>query len=345
MNDISSDDEKYTLVFPEIPMVSVIIPTFNRASFITEAIDSILMQAYSNLEVIVVDDHSTDDTEGIIKEMSVRYPEIVYLKNNHRKGPSGARNTGILAANGKYIAFLDSDDVWLPGHIERGIRFLEAHSDIFVLFGNFKVKGDPDKEGLHDFLDQKHVLDRMEKNRVEADIAILSGNVFEALIKENFFHVGTAIVRGDSAKSVLFDEGIRLSEDRDFAARLSKEGGASFACRYEPTFIQRRHEANLSDFNDTDIMLEAYRAHVYLFTRYLNELPLTRSEKQTLLRTIRKRLLSMAYRHRQQGDIGPALACVCKSVRYGLDHRQPTEIAKIVATAATLISPARDKNP
>ena len=313
--------------------VSVIIPTYNRAAFIVEAIDSVLQQHFSRLEILVVDDGSTDRTVQVIKRLMHRHPEIVLLENKRRKGPSGARNTGILAARGEFVAFLDSDDIWLPRHLEKGVLFLESHREATVLFGNFRVEDAIGCDARHDFFDRKRVLHQIKKDIVDADFAILRGNVFEALIQENFFHVGTAIIRSDVARSVLFDEDIRLSEDRDLAIRLSKKIGAVFGCRFDPTFIQHRHGTNLSDFSDTDVLLEAYNVHVYLFSRYLKELSLSRSERRALTLAIRQRLLSIAYRQRKKREIGPAMTSVFQSLYYGFNGRQITEFAKIVFSA------------
>jgi glycosyltransferase involved in cell wall biosynthesis len=92
------------------PLVSVIIPTFNRAAFVREAIDSVLGQNYSHLEVIVVDDGSQDDTSAAVREYGT---QVTYMPQPH-SGVSAARNRGVAAAHGELIAFLDSDDLWLP---------------------------------------------------------------------------------------------------------------------------------------------------------------------------------------------------------------------------------------
>jgi glycosyltransferase involved in cell wall biosynthesis len=92
------------------PLVSVIIPTFNRAAFVREAIASVLAQDYAHLEVIVVDDGSQDDTSGMVRACG---PQVTYMPQPH-SGVSAARNRGVAAAHGELIAFLDSDDLWLP---------------------------------------------------------------------------------------------------------------------------------------------------------------------------------------------------------------------------------------
>ncbi len=101
------------------PLVSVIIPTYNRVKFLEEALNSVFAQDYSLLEVIVVDDGSSDETPQII----TRYP-VKYLKGP-RRGVATARNRGILASQGELIAFLDSDDLWKPQKIRRQVEFFE----------------------------------------------------------------------------------------------------------------------------------------------------------------------------------------------------------------------------
>lgn len=113
-----------------MPKISVIIPTHNRASFVTGAIESVLAQTYKDFEIIVVDDGSTDDTETRVKEFG---DQVLYIYQEN-KGPSAARNTGILNASGKYIAFCDSDDRFLPEKLEKQMRFIEYHPNCRFLY-------------------------------------------------------------------------------------------------------------------------------------------------------------------------------------------------------------------
>jgi glycosyltransferase involved in cell wall biosynthesis len=97
--------------------VSVVIPTYNRASLVRQSIQSALNQTYKDLEVLVVDDGSTDETYEAVK-MYFEHPEVRYLRHEQNKGHQAARNTGIKNARGEYIAFLDSDDTWIPQKID-----------------------------------------------------------------------------------------------------------------------------------------------------------------------------------------------------------------------------------
>ena len=105
------------------PTVSVIIPTYNRAHLIGRAIQSVLNQTYRDFEIIVVDDGSADNTEEVVKSFYDK--RIKYIKHKKNKGAAATRNTGIKAARGKYIAFQDSDDEWLPEKLEKQMKVFE----------------------------------------------------------------------------------------------------------------------------------------------------------------------------------------------------------------------------
>lgn len=109
-------------------MISVIIPTFNRKETLGRAVESVLCQTYSDIELIVVDDGSTDDSQALVKESycGIKY---IYQKN---QGVSAARNVGISHANGEWIAFLDSDDEWLPNKLEKQMGLLNSQPDYLV---------------------------------------------------------------------------------------------------------------------------------------------------------------------------------------------------------------------
>ncbi|OAG28326.1 glycosyltransferase family 2 protein [Thermodesulfatator autotrophicus] len=106
------------------PLVSVIIPTYNRKAFLKEAIESVLAQSFKNFELIVVDDGSTDDTPYLATRYHIRY-----VRKQKRQGVSAARNTGIRLAKGSFIAFLDSDDLWLPEKLAKQIVFFKKNPE------------------------------------------------------------------------------------------------------------------------------------------------------------------------------------------------------------------------
>lgn len=116
----------------KVPTVSIIIPTYNRAHLIERAIESVLHQTYQDFELIIIDDGSTDNTDDIINKFQKKDDRIIYLKHDRNKGGSAARNTGIKASRGEYIAFLDSDDEWLPEKLEKQMDFFESNNYGFI---------------------------------------------------------------------------------------------------------------------------------------------------------------------------------------------------------------------
>ncbi len=122
------------------PLVSVIVPVWNGERFLAEALDSILAQEYKPLEVIVVDDGSTDGSAAIAQARDVRY----YVQPN--RGPGAARNTGVTAAQGELLAFLDQDDVYLPGKIARQVETLADRPEIGFVFTRIDVFLEPGVE-------------------------------------------------------------------------------------------------------------------------------------------------------------------------------------------------------
>lgn len=115
------------------PLVSVIIPAYNRAKILQRAIESVLAQSYQNFEIIIVDDASTDLTAETIKNFLT--PKIRYFKHKNNKGPGAARNTGIKKSRGELIAFLDSDDQWLPEKLEKQIEIFKKAPKKIALVG------------------------------------------------------------------------------------------------------------------------------------------------------------------------------------------------------------------
>lgn len=107
-------------------LVSIIMPSYNTAAFIAESIRSVLSQTYANWELLIVDDCSTDATDEVIASF-LSDPRICYLKNERNSGAAVTRNRAIREAKGEWIAFLDSDDMWMPEKLERQLAFMEEH--------------------------------------------------------------------------------------------------------------------------------------------------------------------------------------------------------------------------
>lgn len=201
------------------PEVSVVIPTYNRAHLLCRAIDSVLEQTFSNFELIIVDDASSDNTKEVVS--SYKDKRIVYVRNNVNKGAAGARNAGIAVAKGTYVAFQDSDDVWLPEKLERQIdKITSLGGD--VVFSKVQFCDEDNK-----ILPPTH------------STALSEGIYRNLLFYGNFIDTPTLVCR-KSLFSVIgaFDESLNYIEDWDFALRAAKSG-ASFV--YVPEVLVKSY--------------------------------------------------------------------------------------------------------
>jgi|HubBroStandDraft_1064217.scaffolds.fasta_scaffold170461_1 glycosyltransferase involved in cell wall biosynthesis len=208
------------------PLVSVILPTYNNCHFVVEALESVLSQSFGNLEVIVVDDGSTDETLSALKP----YRDSIVLIEILNRGPAGARNAGISHATGEFIAFLDSDDLWLPEKIEQQTAYLTAHPDTGVVFCDSEAFG----SGRH------------ARCGGRADTWTQSGTTFETLLTHRPIALSSVIVRRSCLDTTgLFDESLIGAEDYNLFLRLSR----TFTFGYiDRVMVRKRsHDNNLSD--------------------------------------------------------------------------------------------------
>ncbi len=215
----------------ESPLVSVVIPTYNRASLCKLAVQSALAQSYRPLEIIVVDDGSTDETPTLFANAGdpVRY---IRQENSER---AAARNRGIAASRGTYVAFLDSDDFWAPDHLDCSVKMLESHPEAALAFGEavytteagLPVRKAPGPKAHRGLLDSSEAIEAISRNFVP-------------------FPLSSVVAR----KDVVVD--LRFNEDRSLARSEDWELWARVAARYpvvatgcKTTFL-RMHEGNSS---------------------------------------------------------------------------------------------------
>lgn len=186
-----------------LPLVSVVMPAYNAAAYLKEAIDSILNQSYKNIELLVINDGSTDSTRDII--LSYSDPRVRYFENNPNKGIVKSRNIGIENAKGKYIATLDSDDVALPDRIKTQVTFLEKNPE-YGMCGSYYQEINNTGEVLR----KKTTYPSNDKDaRTFLTIA-------------NCFCASAIMVRADLAKELKYREGYDIVEDYELWYRISK---------------------------------------------------------------------------------------------------------------------------
>lgn len=314
-----------------IKKVSVVIPTYNRAQFLPNAVKSIIDQNYDNLEIIIVDDGSDDNTDDVINKLKEQCPYINYYKNERSKGPSGARNTGITKASGEYLSFLDSDDIWLEGHLKNGLEVFHKHPEIDVLFGNFSVVDYGTGELKYNFFDQKKLLHMLKATQISKGIFLLQDNLFMALIQENFIHLASTIVRRSVMSGITLDEAITYAEDRDFAIQLYKKVKATFAYREDPVFMLYTHDSSLCS-TSTDSTQPILNSHIHLLKKYLAHYSLTDDEEKMTRKYLATKMSNTAYLYGKKKDYLNAFSSILNSFKYKLTVTQIKDLMKVLMT-------------
>jgi len=205
------------------PKVSICIPTYNRKSYLKETLDSILAQTYKNYEIVIVDDGSTDGTEEMIKNLVL--PVTYYWQENG--GDAAARNKLLELAEGKYISFIDSDDLLMPDAIERLVRVMKAEVEDVVVYGSY------------------FRIDRNGKIYGKCKRKLYSGNITKYLFQTILVHAcGSMFPKKVLKELPIFDTSLKVCSDYDLWLCLSSD--YRFVALDYPTFKRRRHPDSLS---------------------------------------------------------------------------------------------------
>jgi GT2 family glycosyltransferase len=226
-----------------LPLVSVIVPTFNRAGVVLCAIASVLSQTYDANEVVVVDDGSTDDTEERVRHHYGSEPRVRYLRKSNG-GPASARNVGFQEARGHYVALLDSDDTWAPWKLSLQIRSMEKHPELGMTWTDMEMI-DPSGRVVDPaylrtmysaygyFREDEIFPQSFPLADIAPDLAdtvgqarLKTGNIFAKMVMGNLVHTSTVVLRRERLARVAgFNESLHYTgEDYDFHLRTCREG-------------------------------------------------------------------------------------------------------------------------
>lgn len=227
--------------------ISVIIPVYNGERYLAEALDSVLAQKYDKMEMIVVDDGSTDGTSKIAHS----YKDVMYLRQS-RQGAAAARNNGVMQARGEFLAFLDADDLWMPDKTKKQISVLRADAQLDMVFGHVEQFYSPELEALL-------------KNKIKIVQTVMPGYIPGAMLikKETFLNVG------------LFNPDLKLGEFIDWYLR-AQHSGLKDSMLPDIVLKRRIHDAN-TGIRERDSRKDYLRALKALLDRKKTAGPGTRN--------------------------------------------------------------------
>jgi len=273
-----------------VPKVSVVIPTYNCAAFLPTAVESVLAQTYKDFEIFVVDDGSTDSTAEVIAP----YLDRVCFIRQENRGLPGARNTGIRASRGEFIALLDADDAWLPDKLELQLpRF--ADPDVLLVFSDFSVNYS-DGQSLSSYLAERPLA--------------CEGYVIDKYVQSRFLFPSTMVLRRDSMdRCGLFDEEMLACEDVELFARLCLQGKVAWIRK--PLVVRYEGAHNIT--GDSERMLHYM---IVAFTKVLAKVPdMPRRARYAIERELGKHHQWRAHAALQQGNREQACTDSLQAIR------------------------------
>ena len=280
------------------PTVSVIVPVFNAERYIHASLASVLGQTYDPdaIEVIVVDDGSTDNTRGVVEALGAG---ITYIEQANQ-GPSAARNTGIRAARGRFIGFLDADDTWLPEKIARQLAAFEAHPDVGLVFAD---EDEFDEHGV-----QCESLLATSRFYPEIASGAPIAQAYLKLLQENFIPTSTVLARRECfERAGLFERELKASEDRDMWSRIA----AHYAIAAVPLVLGRKRVVASSVSRDVEKTL---RSRIVMWTRARRLFPAL-APRRTVNALLAPTYLQLGFVLFDKGNAREARGMALKSVR------------------------------
>ena len=236
----------------EHPLVSVIIPTYNRANILSQAILSVISQSYQNWELIIVDDGSTDNTKNVVEEFTKSDKRIKYIYQENKGQPS-AMNTGIKNSAGYFIAFLDDDDQWMSRKLEKQVDLFNKDKEIALVFTDAIIQGGK--------LNSKKSSDISKP---------YSGYVYKHLLRQNFITASSVMVKKEVLeKCGLFDESPIIKttqmQDYDMWLRICKK----YKIGYIPEILVKYNYVN--KINNLEKRIISYYAMLYILNKNLED--------------------------------------------------------------------------
>lgn len=194
----------------EMPAVSIVIPTFNSGRTIARALKSVLAQTYQNFEVIIADDASQDDTRQQVEQMGDARVAFLPSSANSNQGPATTRNRALARIRGDYIAFLDSDDEWLPEKLGKQVEFLDSHPACSIVVAN-----------AYDVAPDGHIIE----TEFDSTTPQAGPDAWRVLLKYSFIETSSVMTRAALVRRVGgFDTRLLISQDQDLWIRLALEG-------------------------------------------------------------------------------------------------------------------------
>lgn len=277
--------------------VSIVIPAYNAAAYLPAALASALAQTHDDCEIIVVDDGSDDDTPAVLAPFGDR---IRTVRRDESGGASSARNEGIRAATGEYVAFLDSDDVHLPDKIRHAAGFLDDQPSVGMVFTDFILADESGRWRGIRLQPGGETFRALDKREVGKGRFLVRGDVaFDGLLLENFVGTSSVVCRKDLLLELGgFDESLSVVEDRDLWLRIASRCDLGYLDRVDHVYTVRTGGISKR-------RADVARARIEVFGRHIGSAHSPEARRETK-RQLARSYFGLAYAFAQDGDLAAA---------------------------------------
>lgn len=292
------------------PLVSVIMPTYNCAAYIGEAVASVLTQTYGCYEIIVVDDGSTDGTRTVLAPY---WDRIRYVFQDNR-GLAAARNAGIREARGQLLALLDTDDIWFPNKLELQVQAFKSHPAAGLAFADFMDFDETSvirSSRLNTWPEARAWFDRQRADNTE----IVCGRMYEELLHRNWIHASSAVVTREVLGKVGgFDEAIRIGgEDLDLWLRIAQ--------RYPVLCVDRvlsgyRHRPESLSGPTGSRAVRGFRMFTTVLEKHVKKRWILEEHQGTVYKELSRRYWGMGWHSFGENRFEEARRYLTKGIRY-----------------------------
>ena len=241
-----------------MPLISVIMPSYNHEQFIADAIESVLGQTIRDLELIIIDDASSDGSPRIIETYIANDARIGTVYHDNNLGIAKTVNEGLDRAQGKYVAFISSDDVWMPDKLEKQLNILSDNEDLVIWSEGLVI--DSTGKSTGETFSQVHHTEEKKK----------SGDLFEELVQGNFIFGSSMIIKNENLDGIRFNEDLKYLNDFQFNVDLARMYNYCYIT--EPLAYYRVHGKNTITADREGHYWDYLKIGEYFLTRYGDQL-------------------------------------------------------------------------
>ncbi|HNQ23714.1 MAG TPA: glycosyltransferase family A protein [Phycisphaerae bacterium] len=264
------------------PVVSIVIPTYNRCGLLARAIESVRAQTFTNWEIVLVDDGSTDDTPRVAADYAARLGDRLHYVQQANAGSSAARNRGIDVARGEFVCFLDADDEFLPRKLERQVALFERRRELGFVYSDFAYVTYDGHRHPSVWADLCRQGFRVPREEIEPGLCICTGDLFDTLLQEYFIATIVGMVRrGVLGAELRFPAGCAYAEEWLFYLKVARACRCGFV--NEPLSLHHHVEGSLAR---TDRHRNTQRLHDLLVSMPTELAPLSPRHHRTIRRKL-----------------------------------------------------------